>query len=449
MPPSTWIALESPALEWGIQAARIVLVVSYVVFASVTEDWGAARPVTQIMGAVMLAYTAAFIVLLRAGRTRVVTVAGCVLDPLVTSAAVLVSAAVLDNVTETPFVMVGPGTAVPVLPGVGATLLRLRPLPAAVFVVLINGGTGAGTALLSYETPTAALVLSRVLGMTSVGLSLVAVFWPIQRMREQLQAAAEEKLQLVSTVAHELRGPLTGVRAHLDLLQDGAAGDVPERQGELVRGAARSAARMEQMIAAFAQVEWAESSDIALKPGPVDLGAAAADVKETMAPMAGERGIAIELTGFDDLPHAWADRPSIEQILSNLLANAVRFSFDGGSVTMRGYARPGSVRVSVEDRGMGIPEEDQRHIFDRFYRGADPRKHRIRGTGLGLYVSRTLVERNGGRMWFTSMADAGSIFSFSLPLADSRRLSRGGGPTSISGDGLLNGGREAADGDIH
>jgi len=208
----------------------------------------------------------------------------------------------------------------------------------------------------------------------------------------------------------------------LDLLLDGAAGEIPERQRTLIKGAARSNTRMEQMITTLAQVERAESPDFALKPEALDLDIVAAEVKEAMAPMAGERGIAIELAGFDDLPRAWADRQSVEQVLSNLLSNAVKFSPDGGSVTIRGYARHGEVRMSVEDRGMGIPEDDQRSIFDRFYRGTDPRKRRLRGTGLGLYVSRSLVERNGGRMWFTSLLDAGSMFSFSLPLVDSGRV---------------------------
>ena len=433
LPPAKWIALESQPLEWGIQAARVLLVGSYMIFASVEEDWGAARLVAQIMGAVMLAYTVGLIALLRVGRTRTVAILGSVLDPLAVGVAVLVSAAVLDNVTESPFIMVGPGTAVPLLPAVAATVLRLRALPAVVFALAVNGGVGAGTALLSYETPTASLVLPRALGMASVGLSMAAVSWPIQRVREQLHSSVTEKLEFVSTVAHELRGPLTAVRTHLDLLLDGAAGQVPERQREMIRSAARSTARMEQMVAGLAQVERAESPDIALRPEAVDLGVAAAEVKEAMAPMAGERGIGIELADVDGLPPAWADRQSVEQILSNLLSNAMKFSPDSGGVTVRGYARHGEVGMSVEDHGMGIPEEDQANVFDRFHRGADPRKRGIRGTGLGLYVSRSLVERNGGRMWFTSMMDAGSVFSFSLPLAGSGQAPKSPRPRGSHG----------------
>ena len=417
LPPSAWIGPDSQPLEWGIQAARILLVAAYMGFASFMDDWQQVRLVTQVMGAVMLTYTVGFIALLCAGRARTVAVLGAVLDPLTVGVAVLVSAAVLDSVAESPFAIVGPGTAAPLVPAVAGTVLRLRPLPGIVFSVLVSGGVGVGTAVLSYQNPGASLVVPRMLGMAAVGLSIAAVSWPIQRVREQLRASVTEKLQLVSTVAHELRGPLAAARTHLDLLMDGSAGEMPDQQKKLVQGAARSTTRMEQMMAALAQVERAESPDVALKPEVLGLGAVAADVRDAMAPMAGERGITIELAGFDGLPPAWADRQSVEQILSNLLSNAVKFSFDDGSVTVRGYARHGEVRMSVEDRGMGIPEEDQRSIFDRFYRGADPRKRRIRGTGLGLYVSRSLVERNGGRMWFTSMLDAGSIFSFSLPPA--------------------------------
>ena len=420
--PANWIGLESRTFEWGIQIARILLVGGYMVFASVYDEWEQMRLVIHLMGAVMFTYTACFIVLLRIGRTRVVCVLGLILDPLVVGVAVLASAAVLDKVTESPFAMVGPGTAVPLIPAVGAALLRLRHLPGFVVAVLVSGGVGAGTAVLNYENPTPSLVVPRLLGMSTIGLALVGVSWSIQQVYRQLQLSIEDKLQLISTVVHELRGPVAALRTHLDLLQDDAVDMSPQQQRELIGNSVRSVTRIEQMIEVLAQVEQTESADLALDPKPLNLHTVALDVRQAMAQAAGDRGIAIKLVDLG-LPLAWADRQAIEQVLSNLLSNAVKFSYDGGIVTIRGLDRSGDVGISVEDHGMAIPEQDQPHVFDRFYRGSDLRKREIGGAGLGLYISRSLVERNGGRLWLTSTSDGGSTFSFLLPTTGSRGAS--------------------------
>ena len=420
LPPSAWIGLESRHLEWGIQGARILLVGGWMGFTAAYDDWEQVRLVTLVMGAVMLTYTALFIVLLGIGRTRMVVILGLILDPLTVGAAVLVSAALLDQSAESPVAMVGPGTALPLLPAVIATLLRLRPLPGIVVAVLVAGGVGAGTVALSYENPTASQVVPRMLGMTTIAVAIVGVSWSIQQLYRQLQQSVADNLQLVSTVTHELRGPLAALRAGLDLLLDGEADRTPDQEKEMVRNAARSTTRMEQLIDILAQVERAESPDIAIEPEVLNLHTVTMEVREAMSPVADERGITIRLADFYGLPLAWADRRSAEQILSNLLSNALKFSADGGRVTIRGHTSPGAVGIGVEDHGMGIPEEDQRRVFDRFYRGTDPRKRGMPGTGLGLYVSRSLVERNGGRMWFTSAPDVGSEFTFSLPLCGSK-----------------------------
>ena len=433
LPPSAWIGLESRHLEWGIQAARILLVGGWMGFTATYDDWEQVRLVTLAMGAVMLTYTALFIVLLGTGRTRMVVIFGLILDPLTVGAAVLVSAALLDQSAESPVAMVGPGTALPLLPAVIATLLRLRPLPGVVVAVLVAGGVGAGTVALSYENPTVSQVVPRTLGMTTIAVAIVGVAWSIQQLYRQLQQSVADNLQLVSTVTHELRGPLAALRAGLDLLLDSEVDRTPDQEKEMVRNAARSTTRMEQLIDVLAQVERAESPDMAAEPEALNLHTVTMEVRKAMSPLADEREITIGLADFYGLPLAWADRRSVEHILSNLLSNALKFSADGGLVTIRGYTRPGAVGIGVEDHGMGIPEADQRRIFERFYRGTDPRKRGMPGTGLGLYVSRSLVERSGGQMWFTSAPDVGSAFTFSLPLCGSKgapeaaRRNRAGG----------------------
>lgn len=417
--PSSWIGLESRAFERGFQIARLLLVGGYMGFAALYEDWEEVRVITLVMGAIMVSYTALFHVLLDRGKTRVVALSAMVLDPLVVSGAVLASSAVLER-EQWPFAMVGPGTAVPLIPAVAESLLRLRPLPGVLVAIAILGGVGAGTALLSYENPDVSLVVPRLLGMSIIGIALVGVSWSIQQVYRQLRSSIEDKLQLISSVVHELRGPLAALRTYLDLLQDESVEITAEQQREMTRSAARFTTRMEQMITVLSQVERAESYEVPPRPEPVNLHTVAQEVRENLVVVAQERNVTVELADFYGLPLAWAERLSVEQVLSNLVINAIKFSPEGGTVTLRGHKYSGDVGISVEDRGIGIPEEDQQRIFERFYRGSEARRRRIGGTGLGLYVSRSLIERNGGRIWFTSAPGAGSTFGFSLPVVGSR-----------------------------
>jgi signal transduction histidine kinase len=116
-----------------------------------------------------------------------------------------------------------------------------------------------------------------------------------------------------------------------------------------------------------------------------------------------------------DLPLVWADEARITQVLRNLIGNAIKYSPEGGEITVSGRTTPGDVIISVRDQGKGVPPADLPHVFDRFFRGSDAITKRTPGTGLGLYLARIFVESHGGRIWAESDGKTGSTFSFSLP----------------------------------
>jgi signal transduction histidine kinase len=263
--------------------------------------------------------------------------------------------------------------------------------------------------------------------MIFVGFATLALAYPIQRARRDLVEAVDEKVELVSTVAHELRGPLTSTRAYIELIRDGAAGEVNERQQSMLDRAMRSATRMEQLIGLFLNVERAENDRVKPVLESVDLASVARDMTDSMAPLAADREITIELHNVDVLPSVQGERQSTDQVLANLLSNAVKFSPDSSAIIVAGYLEAGQAGLTVSDRGVGISSEDQKHIFQRFYRSEDPRKRRVRGTGLGLYVSRRLMEKMGGHIWFKSIPGDGSTFGFSLP-AEPRASASGNRP---------------------
>jgi signal transduction histidine kinase len=116
-----------------------------------------------------------------------------------------------------------------------------------------------------------------------------------------------------------------------------------------------------------------------------------------------------------DLPSVWGDPERLQEVLSNLIDNAVKYSPSGGTIWIGGRVDPSTVTVYVADQGIGIPPEEQVRIFDRFHRVGSPEHHRAKGTGLGLYLVKAIVEAHGGRVWVESAPERGSIFIFTLP----------------------------------
>jgi two-component system phosphate regulon sensor histidine kinase PhoR len=125
----------------------------------------------------------------------------------------------------------------------------------------------------------------------------------------------------------------------------------------------------------------------------------------------------------DGLPIV-ADRDLIEQVLTNLIGNAVKYSVEGGEIRIGGRVVDGGVEVSVHDHGIGIPESQKHRVFEKYYRGDTAVTRRISGTGLGLYISKSIVEAHGGRIWVESEPGLGSTFAFSLPNGEAVRRER-------------------------
>jgi signal transduction histidine kinase len=238
-----------------------------------------------------------------------------------------------------------------------------------------------------------------------------------QRALKSPQSLIGQDPELLSLVAHELRGPLTVMRACLEMLADGTAGALAGDQRVLVDRATRSASRLDDLVALLLQMERAEDKGAKVPTERVDLAVVAREVIDTYSPVAAAGRVKVKAGSIDRLPPVCAERLTVELTLGNLLTNAIKFSPEGTSITVSGYQDRQAAGFSVEDHGPGISAQDQPHIFERFFRGSDTAKLQKRGAGLGLYVSRKLLERQGGRVWFASGPGQGSKFTFALPLA--------------------------------
>ncbi|HOG46913.1 MAG TPA: ATP-binding protein [Anaerolineae bacterium] len=228
----------------------------------------------------------------------------------------------------------------------------------------------------------------------------------------------EQREDMLRAVSHDLRNPLTAVLGQAELLQRSLSKAGLERERKGAQSISAGAQRMNTMIQDLVDAARSESDQLRLERRPVDMRAFVLQLKQQLAPTLETGRIDVQVP--DGLPPVLADTNRLERILTNLLSNALKYSAPGTPVIVSAAPRDGEVVTSVIDRGEGIPPEQAARLFERYYR-AEATRERREGLGLGLYITRKLVEAHGGRIWVQSTAGKGSTFSFSLPIAQGER----------------------------
>lgn len=230
-----------------------------------------------------------------------------------------------------------------------------------------------------------------------------------------LHRLQEQREDLLRAVSHDLRNPLAIVHGQAELLlRNLAKADLAGREQRCARAILTGARRMNAMIQDLVDSARFESGQLKLICRTVELRSFIMDLKERMAGMIESERIRVEAE--EGLPFVLADPDRLERILLNLLSNALKYSAPPAEVTVTLTRHTDELITAVADRGPGIAPEDLAHLFTRYYRAQPAREHR-EGLGLGLYISRMLVEAHGGRLWVESEPGQGSTFYFTLPLA--------------------------------
>jgi signal transduction histidine kinase/CheY-like chemotaxis protein len=236
----------------------------------------------------------------------------------------------------------------------------------------------------------------------------------VQLFRE-LEVAGRHKSEFLASMSHELRTPLNAVIGFSDVLLERMFGELNERQEEYVRDIRDSGRHLLELINEILDLSKVEAGRMELEPAAVSLPGLLENALAMVRERAARHGIAITLHVAPEVGVIWADELKLKQVVLNLLSNAVKFTPDGGSVDVQAKVSGAEAQVIVHDTGIGIDAADHDRIFEAFQRGG--REARSEGTGLGLTLSKRIVELHGGRIWMTSRPGSGSTFGFAVPVS--------------------------------
>jgi PAS domain S-box-containing protein len=239
--------------------------------------------------------------------------------------------------------------------------------------------------------------------------------------REAADAANLAKSNFLANMSHELRTPLNAIIGFSELLEDRTFGELNQRQQRYVANVHSSGRHLLQLVNDILDLAKIEAGRLRLEPEPIDLGTLLQDMQRGLEPLAAAKHQTLAVEFGENVPTLTADRGKVKQILYNLLSNAIKFTKDGGRIGMRASATQagdgtGQIQISVWDTGIGIAAEDLQRIFLEFEQLDSTYARQQQGTGLGLALSRRLVEAHGGRITVESAVGQGSTFTFALPV---------------------------------
>lgn len=243
-------------------------------------------------------------------------------------------------------------------------------------------------------------------------LGTVTVFRDITALKEMNQM----KSDFVSMVSHEIRSPLGSVVAQLKLLQDELVGGINDKQRNILKRASLKLVALADLTTDLLDLAKIESGLVVLKKEPLNMAFLLKEQVMFHTPAAQEKHIQIKLEPILDLPVIPANKGNMDEVLSNLITNAIKYSPEGGCITISARIENDYFVMSVQDTGFGIPTDEQPRVFDRFYRVKNTDTRMIVGTGLGLPIVKNIVEAHDGMIKLESVPGKGSVFHVYLPV---------------------------------
>lgn len=264
----------------------------------------------------------------------------------------------------------------------------------------------------------------------SLPLESANLYEELQNTNKKLEKLEQLKSEFISIVSHELRTPLTAIRNSLNIILSGKSGELPSAMTNFLNMASRNVTRLAGIINDLLDLSKIEAGKMDYRFGEFDIKTSFEDIYATFLASAQEKNISLKLEIDEKISGGYGDFDRLEQVLSNLVSNAIKFTAEAGDViisakeaTREEIEKCGSklsggyIKISVKDTGIGISQEDIPKVFDKFQQIESALVRKVGGTGLGLSIARQLVEAHRGCIWVDSEVGLGSVFSFLVPMA--------------------------------
>lgn len=244
---------------------------------------------------------------------------------------------------------------------------------------------------------------------------MMTLYENLSRTADELAQLNKLKDEFLATVSHELKTPLTTIKGFVSVILSGEVGPLNEQQTNFLTVTDQSVNRLTHLISDLLDLSRLNGK-VEMEFQKVNLAELVRSSVSSVLLKAREKRVALSNETPRNLPQVRADTRWIGQVMDNLLGNAIKYAGAGANVKITGTDKGEAVVISVEDNGPGIPLEEQKMVFDKFYRGKASASQ-VPGTGLGLAISKSVVEKHGGKIWLESKPGKGVKFSFALPVA--------------------------------
>jgi len=246
----------------------------------------------------------------------------------------------------------------------------------------------------------------------------------LEKANQDLKRIDEMKSEFVSIASHELRTPLASIKNAVQLILQGKTGEINENQKKFLSMADRNISRLTNILNDLLNLSRIESGKIEMKIEELDPRALIEFILSSLRPQADGKSAQLKIEIGKKLPSVYGDREKVEQILTNLVGNAIKFTPEGGEISVSAQPSPrggNKLAISVRDSGIGISEDQQEKIFEKFHQVEGSLHRSVSGTGLGLAITKGLVEAHHGEIWVESEIGKGSTFTFTLPISEGER----------------------------
>jgi len=294
--------------------------------------------------------------------------------------------------------------------------IKIWQTPSFLFIVFGFAATiiMAATYFISknYEDPSV-LVISECLVVVVVFILEMLV----TRFVEQMTKLNKMKSEFVSIASHQLRTPLSAIKWETELMLKKFKKGLNKKQVKNIENIYAINQRMIHLVNDLLNVARIDQNRLILKKQKFDFVEIVREVVAETIPKAKPRNIRIDISAKKEVPFALGDAEKIRLVMDNLLDNAVKYTNSGGKIKINIFKSGQFLIFEIKDNGVGIPEEQMGRVFEKFFRSDNASKYQTDGTGLGLYIAKNIVEQLGGKIWFQSIENVGSVFSFSLPVS--------------------------------